>query len=260
VKVFILTQEENLYLPKAFAHVCEELKADVVAIVSLPAMSTHGGAIKGFLKHFWLFGIKGTFIMGWRTIIAKLKAKILKPQVSGPFYSIKQVANAFNIPFHAVQKLKSSQFDSILDDYQPDLLVSISCPQIIREKIRNRFINGCINVHGAPLPKYRGLMPAFWMLKNNETEGAATVHVLDEKLDDGDIILQQKVSILPEDTWDSMVKKTKLAGAEALVEAVKQIKNGTAQYRPNLEIDATYFSFPTAQDKKDFFKADRRFF
>ncbi|MCF6176050.1 MAG: hypothetical protein L3J71_09820 [Victivallaceae bacterium] len=55
-------------------------------------------------------------------------------------------------------------------------------------------------------------------------------------------------------------KKTKLAGAEALVEAVKQIKNGTAQYRPNLEIDATYFSFPTAQDKKDFLKADRRFF
>ncbi|MCF6176051.1 MAG: hypothetical protein L3J71_09825 [Victivallaceae bacterium] len=95
----------------------------------------------------------------------------------------------------------------MLDDYQPDLFVSISCPQIIRKKLRERFVNGCINVHGAPLPKYRGLMPAFWMLKNNETEGAATVHVLDERLDDGDIILQQKVSISSEDTWDSMVKK-----------------------------------------------------
>jgi len=260
MKIVILTQEENLYLPKSFAAVCGEFPEDIACIVSSPAMSTHGGAVKGFIKHFLLFGIRGTWIMGWRVITAKLKAKLLKPTAKGPFYSIRQVADAFNIPHYYVPKIKDQQFQDIIDKHKPDLLISISCPQIIGKKIRDRLPMGCINVHGAPLPKYRGLMPAFWVLRNGEAKTATTVHDLGAKLDDGDIILQREVEITPEDTWDSLVRKTKAAGAQALIEAVEQIKTGTAQRKPNLEEEATYFSFPTAKDRKAFIQAGRRFF
>ena len=260
MKVLILTQEENLYLPKSFAYVCQELGNSIVAIVSSPAMSTHGGPVKGFIKHFRLFGPKGTLILGARTLKAKLMSKVVTPSQDGPFNSLKNVADSYGLPFHNVERLKSEEFEELLKKYQADLLISISCPQIIGKKIRDSFPKGCINVHGAPLPKYRGLMPAFWQLKNNEKYAAATVHVLDAKLDDGDIIMQKKVEILPVDTWDSLVKKTKKAGSQALVEAVKQIEQNTVQYLPNREEDSTYFSFPDAKDKSEFLKSGKRFF
>lgn len=260
MKIIILTQEENLYLPKSFATVCREFPEDVVCIVSSPAMSTHGGAVKGYIKHFRLFGIKGTWIMGWRVIMAKLKAKLCKPTAKGPFYSIKHVAEAFDIPHFYVSQIRGEQFQGILAEYQPDLLISISCPQVIGKKIREKIPMGCINVHGAPLPKYRGLMPAFWVLRNGETKTATSVHDLMAKLDDGEILVQKEVPITPDDTWDTLVTRSKSIGAQALIEAIKQIQNGTVQRKPNREEDSTYFSFPTAEDKKAFLKAGRRFF
>lgn len=192
--------------------------------------------------------------------MAKLKARLTNPTAEGPFHSIKQVADSFQVPYFHVPKIGEQEFQDILEQYKPDLLISISCPQIIGKKIRDKIPMGCINVHGAPLPKYRGLMPAFWVLKNGETKTATSVHDLKAKLDDGDILLQKEVAITPQDTWDTLVRKTKSAGAKALVEAIRQIENGEVQRTPNREEESTYFSFPTPQDAEDFRVTGRRFF
>ena len=260
MRILILTQNENLYLPTAFAKVCQSLSSDVVCIVSAPAMSTHGGPVKGFIKHLRLFGFRGTWIMGWRIILAKFKAILTKPNSDGPFYSIKQVADSFKVPYYAISRISDHSFLALIAKYQPQLLISVSCPQVIGKKIRSQLPMGCINVHGAPLPRYRGLMPAFWVLRNSEATTATTVHDLDAKLDDGDILVQREVGITPEDTWDSLVRKTKTAGAQALIQAVEQIRTGTVQRKPNREEEATYFSFPTAKDREAFLAAGRQFF
>lgn len=260
MRVLILSQDENVYLPDAFAIVCRALGDRIVAIIALPAMSTHGGPVKGFLRHARFFGIANTVRMGWRVLRARSMSIIGKPGPGGPFYSIRGVAAAFGIPFRDLANLHGDDFEQILARHRPDLLISISCPQIIRKRIRDRFPAGCINVHGAPLPRYRGLMPAFWALRNGETTTATTVHELEEKLDDGDIIVQRQVEITANDTWDSLVRKTKKAGAEALVDAVLQLESGTVERRPNLKEEATYFSFPAATDRRVFLAAGRRFF
>ena len=76
MRLLILTQNENLYLPKSFATVCQRRPGDVVCIVSAPAMSTHGGPVKGFLKHWELFGTIGTARMVARVLKANLLARI----------------------------------------------------------------------------------------------------------------------------------------------------------------------------------------
>ena len=164
MKLLILTQNENVYLPTSFATVCRERHKDITCIVIAPAMSTHGGPVKGLLKHIALFGLTGTATLASSVLWNKLLAAVTKPTRDGPYRSIPNVAKAFDIPLHTVAKLKSDEFSKILDKYQPDLLISISCPQIVGRSIRARFPLGCINVHGGPLPKYRGLMPAFWAL------------------------------------------------------------------------------------------------
>ena len=260
MKIIVLTQFDNLYQPDALSIVCRELNADIAAIVALPTMGTDSGLIKGVKKYIDFLGLKTFIQVGWRTFLAKVKAKLTKPTIDGPFYSISQVADSFEIPYYYFTDIKSVEFSDLLDRFSPDLLVSLSCPQIIGKKIRDRFPAGCINVHGAPLPKYRGVMPSFWILKNNEKYAASTVHDLEAKIDDGDILVQKKVEILPNESWHELLQKTKSAGGHALVEAVRQINEGTVVRKPNLEQEATYYSFPGKQDRIDFISSGKRFF
>ena len=259
MKLFIVTQDENVYLPRSIAAVCEAFPNDVTAIVSAPAMSTHGGAVKGFIRHVRLFGIRGSAILGMRVIAARLRA-FRKVDRKGPFDSMAQVAGAYSVPYVHVDRLKGDDFMAAVDKYGADLLISISCPQIIGKQIRDRFPKGAINLHGSPLPRYRGLMPAFWVLRNGEKETAITVHDLDAKLDDGAILAQETIPIAANETWDSLVRKTKGAGAQLLIRTIRQIADGTVVRRPNLESEATYFTFPTAADKRQFAAAGKRFF
>lgn len=260
MRILILTQNENIYLPQSIGRVCKELQEEVVCIVSAPALSTHGGAIKGFFQHARLFGLDGTAILVFRILDAKFRDYFYNLRPEGPFHSLRAVARAFQIPFYRIKKVNSYHFHNLLDQHGPELLVSMSCPQIIGKKIRDRFSKGCINVHGAPLPKYRGLMPTFWALRNGKTMTAITVHELGAKLDDGDILMQREVLIDAEDTWHSLIRKTKKVGAEALLEAIARIKYGTEERCPNPDEEATYFSFPTSKDRRAFLAAGRRFF
>ena len=198
--------------------------------------------------------------MVWRVINAIVRDKISRPRPHGPYFSLRAVAQSHQIPFFEVNKVNDDEFYAVIDKFQPDLLISLSCPQVVGKKVRDRIPKGCINVHGAPLPKYRGLMPAFWMLRNGETRVASTVHDLEQKLDDGDILVQRDVTITADDTWDSLVRKTKAEGAKALIDAVVATRDGTVERKPNLEEEATYYSFPTAEDRKVFINAGRRFF
>jgi methionyl-tRNA formyltransferase len=261
MKLFVVTQDENVYLPKGIAAVCRAFPGDVTCIVSAPAMSTHGGKVPGFLRHVRLFGIGGSAKLGVRVIAAKLRAlRGGKPGPDGPFNSMSQVAQAFGVPHVHVDRLKSDEFAAAVEKYGGDLLISMSCPQIIGKAIRDKFPMGAINLHSSPLPRYRGLMPAFWVLRNGEKETAITVHELAAKLDDGDILAQQPITINADETWDSLVRKTKEAGSSLLIETIRKIADGTAVRRPNPESEATYFSFPTAADKRAFAAAGRKFF
>lgn len=260
MRIVLLTQNENVYLPRCLALVCRELKSDICAVVTAPAMSTHGGAVKGFMRHVRLFGPWGTTVMVRRVLVNRLLDRVQPGTDARRPCSVRAAARAYGLPYEHVHRINGRQFLQRVDELGPDLLISLSCPQIIGTRLRERFPLGAINVHGAPLPRYRGLMPAFWALANGEEKTAVTVHDLDDQLDNGPILVQEEVPISPDDTWDSLVTKTKVAGAEALIRAVGQIKVGTVERRPNREEEATYFSFPLARDRKVFLGRGRRFF
>ncbi len=260
MKIIILTQYDNLYQPQAVAEVCQALACELVAIVALPTMGTDSGGVAGLKKYIDFLGWRAFMVFGWRTFKARLMAKLCSGRHKGKFYSIEQVAGSWHIPYYHFDSVKSECFNKLLNDTAPELLISLSCPQIIGKSVRERFPAGCINVHGAPLPKYRGVMPSFWMLKNGERYAAATVHDLEAKIDDGAIICQQSVAIAPDDSWHDLLVKTKAAGAAALIQAVSQIKAGTVVRKPNPQEQATYYSFPTKADRRAFIAAGKKFF
>lgn len=82
-------------------------------------------------------------------------------------------------------------------DEKIDLVISVFYDKIIKAW----FIDRCkriINLHNGPLPKYRGVSPINWALKNEEVEHGATIHEITPGIDDGPIIGQVKYSIYPE--------------------------------------------------------------
>ena len=139
------------------------------------------------------------------------------------------------------------------------MLISIAGNQIFKLPLINLAPKGCLNLHTALLPKYRGLMPSFWVMRNNEKYTGVSVFFVDEGIDSGEILVQTKVEI-GNRTQAELIDHTKLLGMQAILESVEKIHEGNYQLIPNPESEKTYFSFPTPEDIKEFLKAGKRFY
>jgi len=121
-----------------------------------------------------------------------------------------------------------------------DLAVSIFYDKIIRDW----FINRCekiINLHNGPLPKYRGVSPINWALKNEETEHGLTIHEITPGIDDGPIIGQLKYSIYPDFDEVIDVYKRSIEYGWILFQQTLPLLD-KIQPRPQDEGAATYYS------------------
>jgi methionyl-tRNA formyltransferase len=113
---------------------------------------------------------------------------------------------------------------------QPDLLLSVHFNQRLGSEVLALPPRGALNVHGALLPRNRGLFPHFWALANGDSETGVTVHWMDERLDHGDVLLQRTVAIAPHDTVHALVLRSKVdVGRHALLEALERIERETRQ-------------------------------
>jgi len=194
-------------------------------------------------------------------VLLKILHRVSSRLQNKRFFSVKSVAKISDIPLYTPENINAKNFLAILQRQEPDLIVSLSASQIFKRNLLNLPKYGVINVHGAPLPKYRGLMPSFWMLANDEKQAAVTVHFMDEKLDSGDIVKQRFFDILPDDTQHSLILRSKRIGAELLLEVLDLFEEmrGNVPRLPNPESQATYFGFPREKDVDRFRKLGRRF-
>ena len=143
--------------------------------------------------------------------------------------------------------------------YLPDLLVSIAGNQIFRKPLIELAPKGCLNLHTALLPKYRGLMPTFWVLKNDERETGVSVFLVDEEIDSGPIVVQKRIPI-ETTSLEQLIRRTKTIGMDAVWEAVEKIRSADFEPMPNPDADKSYFSFPTAADVRAFRAAGKRLY
>jgi len=137
---------------------------------------------------------------------------------------IKKLAKAAAIPILQPERIKGNVFPPILKKYEPDLIVLTAYGNILPPDIINLAPLGTINVHGSLLPKYRGAAPIQWALINGETETGITIMQMDEGIDTGDILLQEKILIEPADTTATMSVKLAELGGEALVKALDLLR------------------------------------
>jgi methionyl-tRNA formyltransferase len=131
---------------------------------------------------------------------------------------------------------------------QPDFLFSFYYRCMLGTELLQLAPRGAYNVHGSLLPRYRGRVPVNWAVLRGERQTGATVHRMDIKPDAGDIVAQQAVPILPDDTAVEVFRKVSVAAELALDGVLPGLIAGTAVHRPQELAAGSYFGGRTARD------------
>lgn len=152
---------------------------------------------------------------------------------------VKARAQALGIPVYQPEKLRDGTALATVQALAPELIVVAAYGRILPDDILAYPAKGCINVHSSLLPKYRGAAPINWAILNGDRETGVTIMHMAHDLDAGDIILQRKTPIDPDETAGSLYDRLALLGGELAVEAVAALAAGTAQRTPQDHAKAT---------------------
>ena len=118
---------------------------------------------------------------------------------------IKKIASSYNIKVWQPKKLK--EFADEIKKLEPDLIVVVAYAQILPKAILEIPKYSCINIHGSLLPKYRGAACIQAAILNGDEETGITIMKMDEGLDTGPIIAQEKIAIETNDTGEKIFNK-----------------------------------------------------
>jgi methionyl-tRNA formyltransferase len=254
MRIILLTQNDPFYLAENLQFLIESLPKNFRIVGAVNFDVSPFGKKESFLykslKTLSIFGI-GFFV----------------------HYSIRFLINFFNKSKNVCYVLEKNQIPlinlsngvndpkslAIIEEYNSDIMVSIAGNQIFKQPLIDMVPNGILNLHTALLPKYRGLMPSFWVLKNCEEKTGVSVFFVDAGIDSGNIIIQREI-IIGDLSQEELIKRTKRMGITAVVDALICIGSGNVNLIENDITKGSYYTFPTRSDVRAFYKVGKRFF
>ncbi len=171
-----------------------------------------------------------------------------QPQEQIWFDSVADSAADYGIPAIAPLDPNAGDLPARVAACRPDFLFSFYYRLLLKAPLLALAPRGALNVHGSLLPKYRGRAPVNWALIHGETHTGATLHYMTEKPDEGDIVAQTAVPILPDDTAKEVFDKVTVAAELTLHGALPALVAGTAPRRAQDRAAATYFGGRKPED------------
>jgi len=151
---------------------------------------------------------------------------------------VKAKALKLGLPVIEVEDLRTDEFAAQLRETDPDLFVVVAF-RILPSHVLKIPRKGSINLHASLLPKYRGAAPIHRAVINGEEETGCSIFFLDEKVDTGKVILQDRIPIGENETTGDVYEKLMRLGSELLEDAVDQIEQGTYEAKQQDDEEAT---------------------
>jgi len=150
---------------------------------------------------------------------------------------VKQAAEKLGLPIYQPERIKQNEeLRAKLEAIRPGAIIVVGYGRIIPPWMLELPPLGNINLHASLLPKYRGAAPVQWAIANGETVTGVTTMRIDEGLDTGNILLQQKLAISEKDTAETLAPKLAAIGADLMIETLRGLQAGTIQ--PQRQDDA----------------------
>jgi methionyl-tRNA formyltransferase len=151
------------------------------------------------------------------------------------FSAVKEYAISQNIPVLQPESLKNETFLEELASYKADLQIVVAF-RMLPKVVWNMPAKGTFNLHASLLPQYRGAAPINWAIINGDKETGVTTFFIEEQIDTGNIIFQEKVTIEPSDNIGSLYEKLMIIGASLVVKTVQAILENTINPIPQATI------------------------
>lgn len=147
------------------------------------------------------------------------------------FSPVKEYALAHGLKILQPEKLKDEAFLNELRSLNADLFCVVAFRMLPREVWTMPRL-GTFNLHGSLLPRYRGAAPLNWAIINGETETGITSFLLNERIDEGAILLSQSTPIAPTDTVEHIHDRLAVMGRDLVVRTIEGLVQGTITPQP----------------------------
>jgi methionyl-tRNA formyltransferase len=162
--------------------------------------------------------------------------------------SVAELAARYGIPTVTPDDPNTPAFVAQVAALAPDFLFSFYYKLMLKAPLLEIPQRGAFNLHGSLLPQYRGRVPVNWAIIHGERETGATLHRMTIKPDAGDIVAQQAVPILRDDTAGEVMRKVTCAAEITLHRALPGLIDGSAQFTPQDLTQGGYFGGRRAED------------
>ena len=161
---------------------------------------------------------------------------------------IKELALSKSLPLFQPQRPSDPAFLSEVKKLGADCAAVVAYGRLLPKEFLTLFSHGAVNLHPSLLPKYRGAAPIQWALIRGEQETGVTVFELDDQMDHGPVILQQKTPIKPDEDAAALATRLAEIGGTALIEALDLIETGMTSPVPQDHAQASHAPMLTKED------------
>ena len=256
MRIFLLIEDERTYQPGIFDRLIRACPEEVVGIGLVPFDPRNRGwkFCRFYLRFLGLRGVAHKTGQMLRQVFRSLTGL---SRLGGPPASIPELARRHKLPLLRSPSPNRKEFRDRVRELKPDLIIS-SQGFLLKKEFLEIAPLGCLNRHAALLPQYRGIYPIFWAMLHGEREIGISVHFMNEKYDEGKIIVQHRVPVEEHDTFLSLYDKVIALTPVIFLEAIRRVKSGEIPEIPNRPEAGSYFSYPQPEDIRLFREKGKR--
>jgi methionyl-tRNA formyltransferase len=142
---------------------------------------------------------------------------------------IKEIALARGVSVFQPESVNTPEGVAGVQALRPELLVVAAYGQILSAEVLDAAPRGGVNVHASLLPKYRGAAPINWAIYHGEKQSGVTIIRMSTRLDAGDMLAQEALDLLPDETAGELEARLAPLGARLALQVIEQIEAGTAK-------------------------------
>ncbi|MES9856968.1 MAG: methionyl-tRNA formyltransferase [Sedimenticola sp.] len=155
---------------------------------------------------------------------------------------VKQLALDKGLPVYQPKNFKTEEDLTALENLDADLMVVVAYGLLLPQRVLDAPRLGCINIHASLLPRWRGAAPIQRAVLAGDSESGVTIMQMEAGLDTGPMLLKKRTPILADETGGSLHDRISPLGAEALLEALPGIADGTLEADEQNDDEANYAS------------------
>lgn len=259
MRIVIIGQEEPIYFGPFFRRIIEEKSSEIecVAIVGNRGIGSHPKTFLEKIKNIyslWLLFEPFAFFKNL-TIKCFQKTLFLFDLLGSRLdkRTIQGLAKKKNIPLIFTNDINSEDFFRQLEPYAPDIIINQS-ELIIRDKLLSLPKIGILNRHASLLPRFRGRVGSFWAHAEKEPEYGVTIHLVDQKIDSGPIIVQERYHIDPSLAYGTIIDILFQKSVSLMLQALKKLEDPNFSYLPNNFQGTPTYGFPSLKNIRDYRK------